>query len=467
MRALGYFTVDPNAARGDPGARDVHEKAFEEFCAGGNHIVVGSFAEESADNGRPRWADMVRQIEDSRQGYLVVVPSSEHLGGALDERIDRVLELDALSCQVVCDDPDYPDPLQNALNGLHGPESRGERIREGMRAKAALGLGLGKPPYGYRILFDGTFSLVEAEAVVVRAMFERYLAEPGGVRTIASWLNETGKRTRRGQRWSMVTVRDILRNSAYIGTYRRFGLRIPSTYEAIVSPGAFREVQERMAGRSRVRRQPRGEPYLLSGIIYCGHCGQRMMGVTRRQVWRRKDGERARAEYRYYQCQSRINRSQCEYRTTKAGELEEAVLEEVRRLVAAASGSEQDAPLVDDSEWNDKRRAAIATRLAGLDRRYQALVQRAASGGMTLAQLRAAVVENRAALRSIREQLALVEGGPDGLRALAEGSKEQVHYLWDDLDTAERQEVLRTLVTKVIVKDGEPEVVTAAALPSA
>ena len=34
--------------------------------------------------------------------------------------------------------------------------ARRDRIREGMRAKAARGLGLGKPPYGYRIGHDGT-----------------------------------------------------------------------------------------------------------------------------------------------------------------------------------------------------------------------------------------------------------------------------------------------------------------------
>jgi site-specific DNA recombinase len=223
-----------------------------------------------------------------------------------------------------------------------------------------------------------------------------------------------------------------------------------------------------MAGRSRVRRQPKGEPYLLSGIIYCGHCGQRMMGVTRRQVWRRKDGGRARAEYRYYQCQSRINRSQCEYRTTKAAELEEAVVREVRRqILDAVSSYEQGVSLAEDGEWSDKRRAAIAIRLAGLDRRYRTLVERAAAGGLTLAQLRTAVVENRAAQRSMRERQALVEGGLDGLRVLAEDSKERLHYLWDDLDTAERQEVLRTLVVKVIVKDGEPEVIPASVIPSA
>jgi site-specific DNA recombinase len=409
---------------------------------------------------------MVTQIEDSKLGYLVVVPSAEHLGPTLEEKVGGVLQLDALSCQVVCDDADYPDPLQNALKRRPGPASRSERIREGMRAKAAQGLGLGKPPYGYRIGPDGMFSPVEAEAEVVKSMFERYAAEGGGVRTIASWLNDSGRRTRRGLRWSMVTVRDILRNSAYIGTYRRFGLRIPGTYQPIVTPGLFREVQERMQVRSPVRRNPKAEPFLLSGILYCGHCGQRMMGVTRRQTWRRKDGERARAEYRYYQCQSRINRSQCDYRTTKAPDLEEAVLDRLRR--GDGSGHEagpvgepaQDAPDGEDfAEWSTARRAQLNARLSSVGKRYAGIVERAASGALTLAQLRVVTLEAQAAERSLREQLVLLEGGEAGMRAMVDASRDKLCYRWDDLDVGERQEVLRTLVAKVILKDGQVEVV--------
>ena len=456
MRALGYFAFDPHAERGSGGSADSLSRAFDAFCANGNHIAVGCFSDDREGSGRPRWSEMVRTVQESRLGYLVVVPAAEHLGDSIDERIDRVLELDALSCQVVCDDEEYPDPLQNALKRQGGgPASRGERIREGMRAKAAQGLGLGKPPYGYRIDVDGQFRPVEAEAPVVSAMFERYVSHEGGVRSIATWLNDSGHRTRRGQRWSMVTVRDILRNTAYIGTYRRFGLRIPGTYEAIVSTSLFRQVQDRMQSRSPVRRHARSEPFVLSGILYCGHCGQRMMGVTRRQMWRRKDGERQRAEYRYYQCQSRINRSECDYRTTKASDLEEEVLRQARLLNPPAA----ELSAKDGTAWAEVRRAQTQARLAGVGRRYTSIIERAASGGITLAQLRAAIAEIKASRHLLQERMHQVEAGAEGLRTLLEASRDQLHHGWEGLSTADRQEVLRTLVERVVVKDGECEVV--------
>ena len=58
----------------------------------------------------------------------------------------------------------------------------------------------------------------------MRYIFRLYLKDGLGIRRIARRLNEEGLRTRRDGLWSMVTVRDILRNRAYVGTYSRFGV---------------------------------------------------------------------------------------------------------------------------------------------------------------------------------------------------------------------------------------------------
>ena len=452
MRSIGYFTFDPAISD----SKTALMRSYHDFCTSGNHIPTECFAEDINFSSHPKWDEMLQMIEDSKLGYLVVIPSAEHLGSTLRERVMRVLELDILSCQTVCDDLEYPDPLQNALRVQNGPDSRRERIRQGMRAKASKGLGLGKPPFGYKIIYDGTFEVVETEAVVVRAMYDRYVSENGGVRAVASWLNNAGHRTRRGQLWSMVTVRDILRNTAYIGTYHRFGLRLPASYEAIVDRNLYRQAQDKMQSRSPVRRNPKGEPFLLSGIIYCGHCGQRMMGVMRRQTWRRKDGQRARAEYRYYQCQSRINRNQCEYRTGSAPEIEESVLDQIKQDLSNPSERTLGDPL--GSKRAVDVRHEIQSRAMRSDRRYQLAVERAAAGALTLAQLRVATVEAESAMQVTQQQLRLVDSGDAGVRELAESSRERLIYLWEDLAIGERQEVLRTLLSKVTVKDRHPQI---------
>ena len=125
-------------------------------------------------------------------------------------------------------------------------------------------------------------------------------------------LNERGARARSGAPWNMVTIRDILRNRAYIGTYARFGIRVPGNHPPLVDQEIFRRAQERMLAR-RPRRGVRGAeaPFLLSGLAHCSACDSLMIGVIRRRAWKRKDGSQQRVAYRYYQCQSRANRSTC------------------------------------------------------------------------------------------------------------------------------------------------------------
>ena len=58
----------------------------------------------------------------------------------------------------------------------------------------------------------------------------------------------------------MVTIRDILRNHSYIGTYHRFGLRIPASHQPIVGADEFKQVQDRMHSRTPRPPTPEGRP---------------------------------------------------------------------------------------------------------------------------------------------------------------------------------------------------------------
>ena len=40
-----------------------------------------------------------------------------------------------------------------------------------------------------------------------------------------------------------------------------------------------------------------------------------------------------------------------------------------------------------------------------------------------------------------------------------EDEREKLHYLWEDIDVAERRDALQTLVSRVVVTDGRVEIV--------
>ena len=445
MRALAYCRYNPE----NPASGNDAKRSFEAFCVSGGHADYGFHSDPYDDKSQPQWHDMISAIDASGLGYLVLISSASDLGEGLQQQVNRLLLLDDKDCQVVVDDYEAPDPLQLVVKAAQGSPrqmAHRERIREGMRAKAALGLGLGKPPYGYRVGPDGVLRPVLPEADVVREMFRLYAEGVGGVRTVARILNEQGYRTRRGESWSMVTIRDILRNTAYIGTYRRFGLRLPGTYEPIVDTETFRLVQQRMQDRAPAQRNAPSIPYLLSGLLYCGYCGHRMMGVTRRQTWRRKDGERARKEYRYYQCQSRINRGECGYRTVRAEVIEDAVVERARLLQS---------PSIDParSPWTANEVEESTAKIRSLDKRYQLVVKRASAGGMSLGQLRVAVHEIEMARQHAIGLSEIAAASGSRQHDLVESEREKLELIWDDLDQQERQQTLKTLIAYVEYTD--------------
>jgi DNA invertase Pin-like site-specific DNA recombinase len=391
---------------------------------------------------------MLEHIVNSNSNFLVVVPDTTHLGSNLEEVVRTIIEIEATGCKVICEDDNLPDPLQNALDSL-GPagvsKARSERIKDSMRKRAMLGKGLGKPPFGYRNGEDGMLEVVEVEASTVRAIYDKYINEGLGLRLIAQYLNEHNIKTRRGGRWNMVTIRDILRNPTYTGTYYRFGLRLPKVHEAIISPQLFRRAQDQTKARRPSSRSVNTEPFLLSGLAFCGYCGNKMMGVTRRQSWRRKDGNSARGVYRYYQCQSRNNQSLCGYHTWRAPVLESTVLSQLHdnlddsRGEAVSNGAPQ--------QVNAKVQEIWDKRIKNAERRFLLNLKRAARGEFGLGAVR----DHLRQLDNARTSATTWDRHWDVQDTIAN---------WDTFSFEEQQAFLLLHISKIVVHDDSVEVLS-------
>src|SRR6266700_1459235 len=100
-----------------------------------------------------------------------------------------------------------------------------ERTRRGKRHKAQQGVVsvLSGAPYGYRYVRKNDtsaayFQVLEAEAQVVRLVFETYTQQGLSINALARLLNERQIPTRSAKtRWERSTVWDMLRNPAYQG----------------------------------------------------------------------------------------------------------------------------------------------------------------------------------------------------------------------------------------------------------
>ena len=445
MRAIGYFSLGAQ----EHVTPEEMERAFAEYCRLNMHEPVATFASNAdGEPGQdPEYRRMVDHMRQSGSEFLVVVPSARHLGRDLEAVARAVVELDQIGAAVACSDEELPDVFQNAFQtlGVKGvSRTRARRIKESMRARALRGQALGRPPYGYRIGADGTLEPVRDEATVVELIYRLYTGDGLGLRLITQHLNDRDINTRRGGRWNVTSIRDILKNPAYTGTYTRLGMLRPKVHEAIIPPKVFRAAQDLTSSRRPVGRVMHPEPFLLSGVLYCAYCGNKMMGVTRRQSWKRKDGRRAKQVYRYYQCQSRNNQSLCGYHTWRAPLLEATVVGQLRYALLARGPGGAGKAETDAGTPGGKSEAGAA-------------LTKNAERGLLMAMRRAARGETKIdVLGEYLKELDIAR------RAAAPGRPADVEATladWESLDMDGRKTFIAEHVTRVNVEDERVEVV--------
>lgn len=461
MEAIGYFRRRPNAALNEAlSTLEEDEGAFFRFCQEQGYYPVATFIDQEAQSQRG-YQQLAEFLQKDGRGFtVVVIHRSEDLADTTKEIARRLLELEYLGAQVVATETPQEDLLAGAIllwRQRRGRDQLSARTLETLRNKALRGYGLGKTPFGYTIGAQGRLEVVPEEARVVQEIYRLYLEEGMGLRRIARYLNSTDTGTRRGSRWSVVTVRDVLRNRAYTGTYARFGIRIPSSHPAIISTEVFRKTQTKREQPVRPRADGRETAFSLSGLAYCGACNGRMIGVSRRQSWARKrDGGRTVAEYRYYRCGSRVNQSVCSYHTWRADVLEEQVLEALAQHLSAF-------PIMEDREPATDVRITLRKRLRSLDGRFQRHLNAAARGSLSLQDLRGAAVALIEETHYLEHRLEAIQRFPDkttqreAWRLLQRQSLRTLQDHWATLTPQERQRYIAELLQRVVVYDDKVE----------
>jgi DNA invertase Pin-like site-specific DNA recombinase len=462
MRAVGYFRETGTSSLA------TQSETFLDFCQSNGFEAAATFLDprtQSELQGFRQMLDFVRL--QGTQGFLLVAVSDlMNLGAGPTEAVRRYFQLASLGVPIISlnDGADIGSELLDlwAKNRTNG--GLGERVRAAMRQKAVKGEALGRPPYGYRVGSRRKLVIVPEEGSVVRYIFRLYLKDGLGIRRIARRLNEEELRTRKGGLWSMVTVRDILRNRAYVGTYSRFGVRVPASHAPLISQEDFHQVQERLDQRRPATDSRKMSPFLLSGITHCGYCGNKMIGVTRKQKWqRRSDGTIRTAQYRYYQCESRTNRSLCDYHTRRAEDLEEDVQRHFKtRGTKSARSPRNGVQSAAEAEAQIRR---LKDKSKRLDRRLEEYLDSAISGRLNQDKLRAL------GLTIAGEQIQLEERLFESYRLAqiraSEAQRRRQHEMvmrrlrddWSDLSFSERRDLIREVLERIVVKDDSIEMV--------
>ena len=221
------------------------------------------------------------------------------------------------------------ESLGGRLLSLIGQEMRHDyvvqlsrNVARGQLAAAKDGRGGtgGRAPGGYKHK-DGKVLVDRDKAAVVLHAFQEYDKPSASIRSVVDLLNREGHRTPRGNKWSLTTLRDTLRNRKYAGDFVRLRYRagkyhaikdgeivirrkgekveevepvvVENHHKAIVPRKLFDRVQRKLKGQRKRTAHRTGHHYIFSGLLRCGDCGGPMGGAPAR------DGSRKKTYYTY------------------------------------------------------------------------------------------------------------------------------------------------------------------------
>lgn len=213
--------------------------------------------------------------------------------------------------------------LESMLEGMaeYYSANLSQNIRRGQRENALEGKFIGGTiPLGYKLDAEKRYILDPDSAPIVREIFERYVAGES-VTDICNDLNARGYLTARKKKFNRSSLHRIFANEKYIGVYRFEDIECPGAVPRIVSDELFKAASIRATRNKKSRRtmpEARVE-FMLTGKIFCGHCGEPMGGSWGTS----KNGTR----YNYYLCNGNRNKkSSCTKKAERKEKLEKLVI---------------------------------------------------------------------------------------------------------------------------------------------
>jgi hypothetical protein len=206
---------------------------------------------------------------------------------------------------------------------------------------------------GYTKDEDGNLIIVPGEAKIIKRIYREYL-EGKSLAGIGRDLEKDGILTAAGKpRWRPETIKKILMNEKYIGdallqktftvdflTKKRVKNEghvpqyyVENNHDAIIPKELFLQAQEELHRRNNIytgedkNKRIYSSKYALSSITFCGDCGD----IYRRVYW----NIHGRKEI-VWRCVTRIEQGPevCKSRTVKEGDLYDAVMTAINRLLA-------------------------------------------------------------------------------------------------------------------------------------
>lgn len=362
MVIVGYCRFSSEAQR-DGYSIEAQVRAIREWAEREGHTVKKFYIDEAKSGTNDNREDFQNMIADSADGTFEAVVVHKLDRFARDRYDSAVYRhklkehgVRVLSVLEPLDDSPESVMMEAVLEGMAEYYSRNlsREVRKGQKEAALKGQHTAGPvPYGFALDESNRYVIVPEEAAVIREIFHR-LDGGESIADVARWCVSKGIKTRRGCPFDAYSISRLTANTLLVGRFS-FGVKnkngdppvvVENAVEPIVDPAVFWRQYNRMQTRQiGPRSRFKGEDYLLTGYLYCEHCGRHLYGFKSKSKFARKDGEQTYVKH-LYRCSTKGARAtpaqrlasgyvapKCELRSIEKNALENFVIGAIHEVL--------------------------------------------------------------------------------------------------------------------------------------
>ena len=293
--------------------------------------VFADAALTGRNDRRPQFQRMMRMAKKQHPGVIIAYKSNRISRNMLNA-LSTENELEKIGVKVLYVKETFGDnaagrfALRTMMNvNQFYSENMAEDIKRGLMDNAENCIvNNGSMAYGYTKGPDGRYAIVEHEAIIVKEIYAK-VAAGIGYAEIAATLNARGIKTKPGGMWNKNSFRRMLSNEIYKGVYAYASVRKEGGTPVIIPKEEWEAMQNILKWKKANKGSRRSDSeYMLTGKLFCGHCGSMMVGVS--------GTSHTAAKYRYYYCGGKL-RGDCSKDNVRQDYIEKLVVEETMSRV--------------------------------------------------------------------------------------------------------------------------------------
>ena len=353
-----------------------------------------------------------------------------------------------------------------------------ERLKFGFRQAIKNGHVLGNDRlYGYDKK-DCVLTVNEAEAQIVRTVFDLYANRGLGIRRISQRLYDMGYTSREGNAFNVLTIRHIIENPKYKGWYcgnktqnldyrtKRKAFLEESEWVTYPDPGIPAIVSEELWDRANALYKQRRKQsmehssgasfhnrYPYSGKIYCEEHGT----TFHRQVLKSAAGEKEVWQCKVYRNRGRAACSAPQIRSSELDQIMAQIFTELvkdkQAIIDAVLTVVQSVPRDVDYE---KLRGRLQEEQIQLQARKDRLLDLSVAGAITVEEFKSRNDVFNRQLQTLEDQLAAIDAQETKKTQTAVDAEKIRHALEEELNFTKgiNSNLVATILDRVVVKKG-------------